>query len=63
MRITHKKYGTGTIIPDNSGFCKTNEVYVKFDNPLPFLDRASDTGAISNAVYRDIVNKEDINVH
>lgn len=67
ITVTHKKYGRGHTIHDTTGICRENELFVRFDNPLPFLKPSAIAGNpgghhTDEAMYEreDIIQKIDL---
>ena len=70
MRVTHKDFGPGLVIPDVTETARIDEVIVKFDDPLPYLKKSAIAGypgghLSGDTMYedKDIVNICDLSYY
>lgn len=59
-KVFHKEFKNGIIIEDKENLCKKDEVFVLFENNLPYLKSAHTIYAFSDSTKSDIVYIKDL---
>ena len=59
-KVYHKDFKNGKIIEDTENLCKENEVFVLFENNLPYLKSSHNIYAFSDFTKSDIVEIKDL---